>query len=72
MLGGRASPRCKCVCMYGGVQVSKEVNRQRRMQFGGFRQWRIAEQVSLEVLGVADEGGWGTHTTTGVDMSGTL
>ena len=43
--------------MYGGVQVSKEVNRQRRMQFGGFRQWRIAEQVSLEVLGVADEGG---------------
>ena len=52
--------------------MSKEVNRQRRMQFRGFRQWRIAEQVSLEVLGVADEGGWGTHTTTGVDMSGTL
>ena len=60
--------------MYGGVQVSKEVNRQRRAAVVGVscRQWRIAEQVSLEVLGVADEGGWGTHTTTGVDMSGTL
>ena len=32
----------------------------------------LDEQVSLEVLGVADEGGWGTHTTIGVDMSGTL
>ena len=42
------------------------------MEFRGVRQWRIAEQVSLEVLGVADEGGWGTHTTIGVDMSGTL
>eukprot|EP00959_Pyramimonas_sp_CCMP1952_P381915 8003124-Pyramimonas_sp.AAC.1 len=58
MLGARASRRCNCECRYGGVQVSKEVNVQRRVAvlgFEGLRQWRTAEQVNLEVLALGLE-----------------